>query len=118
APADALHQKTLEFLEGEVTRLADMSPEDYAQNQEGLIAQVLEKDKNLGERAWRYWSDLDEGYQNFDGNQQLADAISSIDHESLKAYLDDMLKKAKNQYLLILSEGRFKEPATTSDEAS
>ena len=54
----------------------------------------------------------------FDGNQQLADAISSIDHESLKAYLDDMLKKAKNQYLLILSEGRFKEPATTSDEAS
>ena len=118
APADALHQKTLEFLAGEVIRLADMSPEDYAQNQEGLIAQVLEKDKNLGERAWRYWSDLDEGYQNFDGNQQLADAISSIDHESLKAYLDDMLKKAKNQYLLILSEGRFKEPATTSDEAS
>ena len=95
-----------------------MSPEDYAQNQEGLIAQVLEKDKNLGDRAWRYWSDLDEGYQNFDGSQQLADAISSIDHESLKAYLDDMLKKAKNQYLLILSEGRFKEPATTSDEAS
>jgi len=48
----------------------------------------------------------------------LADAISSIDHESLKTYLDDKLKKAKNQYLLILSEGRFKEPATTSDEAS
>ena len=111
-------KKPLNFLQARSLRLADMSAEDYAQNQEGLIAQVLEKDKNLGDRAWRYWADLDEGYQNFDGNQQLADTISSIDHESLKTYLDDKLKKAKNQYLLILSEGRFKEPATTSDEAS
>ena len=118
APAAALHQKTLEFLSGQVTRLTDMTPEDYAQNQEGLIAQVLEKDKNLGDRAWRYWSDLDEGYQGFDGDQQLADAILSIDQESLKRYLDSMLKKAESQYLLILSEGRFKESDSASDEAS
>jgi secreted Zn-dependent insulinase-like peptidase len=101
-----------------VTRLAEMSPDNYAQNQEGLVAQVLEKDKNLGGRAWRYWSDLDEGYRDFDGNQQLADAILSIDQASLQTYLDAMLIKAKNQYLLIMSEGRFKEAAPTMDNAS
>lgn len=118
APASTLHEKTLEFLSNEVTRLAEMSPDNYAQNQEGLVAQVLEKDKNLGGRAWRYWSDLDEGYRDFDGNQQLADAILSIDQASLQTYLDAMLIKAKNQYLLIMSEGRFKEAAPTLDNAS
>ena len=47
APASTLHEKTLEFLSNEVTRLAEMSPDNYAQNQEGLVAQVLEKGQKI-----------------------------------------------------------------------
>jgi protease-3 len=102
-----LHEKTIEFLKAQAPRLADMSPEDYAENQEGLIAQLLERDKNLGSRAWRYWVDLDDQYLNFDRRQQLADAIAATDQKTLRAYLDALLIKTEQQYLLIQSLGKL-----------
>jgi secreted Zn-dependent insulinase-like peptidase len=107
ATAETLYEKTIEFLKAQAPRLADMSPEDYAENQEGLIAQLLERDKNLGSRAWRYWVDLDDQYLNFDRRQQLADAIAATDQKTLRAYLDALLIKTEQQYLLIQSLGKL-----------
>lgn len=107
APAAALHEKTLEFLTAQTERLANMTEDEYAENQQGLIAQLLEKDKNLGERAWRYWTDLDDGYTKFDRRRQLATAIEATNQSDLRQYLSQTLEKADSQYVLITSLGKL-----------
>ena len=117
APASALISKTLEFLKGEVSRVKTMTPESYSENQQGLVSSLLEKDKNLGERANRYWSDLEDGYLNFDGRAQMADAIVGVSQPALINHLESMIAKSETDYLVITSTGRFAqdEPETKTD---
>ncbi|MGB1343571.1 MAG: hypothetical protein ACPG5J_14770, partial [Pseudomonadales bacterium] len=68
---------------------------------------LLKKDKNLGERANRYWSDLDDGYLDFDGRQQMADAVLAVSQPALVEHLESMVAKSAANYLVITSTGRF-----------
>lgn len=107
APANALISKTVEFLQGEVARVKAMTPESFSENQQGLVSSLLKKDKNLGERANRYWSDLDDGYLDFDGRQQMADAVLAVSQPALVEHLESMVAKSAANYLVITSTGRF-----------
>ena len=63
--ADHLEQATLLFIENYRTKLATMEDSEFSQHKEGLINNLLQKDKNLTQRSKRYWSDLKRGKLDF-----------------------------------------------------
>jgi secreted Zn-dependent insulinase-like peptidase len=80
----------------------------------GLIAELLESDKNLGSRADRYWSDLDEGILTFDGREQVAGAITELSQPDLLSFFDTVIEKIETRRLLIWSQGKFGEEVAPS----
>ena len=104
-----LREQTRFFLDGQVERFEAMSEEVFNANKAGLIAQLLQKDKNLGQRAQRYWSELDRGITSFDAKRQKADRIGSLNKLDMISYLNRIRSLFDSDYLFIFSEGRFGE---------
>ena len=107
AGPDYLKARTTAFLDVQRKKLMDMPATELAENKEGLITSLTQKDSNLGERAWRYWNDLDLGITTFDSNQRLADAVAEVTQEELLERLDQVRAKADNAYLMIYTNGKF-----------
>ena len=87
ASAQTLVDRTTQFLDWQREALTSLEAEAFSEAKAGLIAEILEKDKNLGSRAGRYWSDLDEGIMTFDGREQIAAAIDG----TFSSGIDDLL---------------------------
>ncbi|MDA0976976.1 MAG: insulinase family protein [Proteobacteria bacterium] len=109
AGPQVLRDRTLEFMAAQVDKLATMSEEEFGANKAGLITRLLQRDKNLAQRASRYWLDLDRGNLEFNTNQQLAEQVSKLTLEDVTAFLDDVLLKLDERYFMVISEGRFGE---------
>ncbi len=107
AGPDVLRDRTLAFMAAQTDRLAQMSEEEFGANKGGLIGKLTQRDKNLSQRAGRYWSDLDRGVLTFDSRMQLAAAVSALSLEDMLSHLDDVNRKLGNEYLMIFSEGQF-----------
>ena len=105
-PAE-IRQRTLAFLDTEVERLAGMSAEEYGVNKGGLIARLTQRDKNLSQRAGRYWSDLDRGVTTFDANMQLAKAVSALELPDVQRFLGEVRARLNANYLQVYSNGKF-----------
>ena len=56
ASAQTLVDRTTQFLDRQREALTSLEEEAFSEAKAGLIAEILEKDKNLGSRAGRYWS--------------------------------------------------------------
>ncbi len=107
AGPDILRDRTLDYMAAEEQRLGEMTEEEFGANKGGLIAKLTQRDKGLGQRAKRYWSDLDREITTFDAREQLAKAVSGLSLEDILAYVERVNEKLGNQYMMVFSEGRF-----------
>ncbi|MFT7218497.1 MAG: insulysin [Candidatus Azotimanducaceae bacterium] len=107
AGPDILRSRTLDYMESQEARFANMSEEEFGVNKGGLINKLTQRDKNLGQRAGRYWSDLDRGVLTFDSNQQLAAQVSKLTLKDMQSVLLDVNKKLRANYVMVSSDGRF-----------
>ena len=104
---DALRTRTLEFIDVQVQRFAEMPDEEFSANQGGLVAKLTQKDKNLSQRATRYWMDLDRGVMTFDSNKQLAQQVQALSKDDMIDFLEIVKGKLINNYFMVTSEGKF-----------
>ena len=102
-----LKKQTRLFLESLAARFEEMSEEEFSANRSGLITQLIQRDKNLGQRARRYWSELDRGITTFDARRQMASMVSKLNRADMVSYLDRVISLSDTDYLFIYSEGRF-----------
>ena len=109
---DELKSRTLAFMDTQVDELTAMPEEEFAANKDGLISTLLQKDKNLAQRARRYWNEMDIDNLNFDTNVQLADEVKALNKADMLSYLNAVRGKLQNQYLMIFSSGKFAESVT------
>lgn len=110
ASARAVEQATVEFMQAfNAQPLDDAS---FAQQQAGLITQLLEKPKNLAEQSQRYWSDLSRDVTTFDSREQIAQAVQALTPALMSAYLAEVEARLKSRRLLIFSRGQFDEVPT------
>ena len=77
------------------------------ENKKGLISKLMQRDKNLQQRAARYWSDLEMDIESFDGKERLGAAISDLTKKDILSFFDEILQKTGSQYVLISSDGKF-----------
>ena len=109
ASADELRSRTLAFMDAQVDELTAMPEEEFATNKDGLITTLLQKDKNLAQRAQRYWHEMDQDNLNFDTNVQLAAEVELLSKADILSYLNAVRDKLQNQYLMIFNTGKFAE---------
>jgi secreted Zn-dependent insulinase-like peptidase len=114
ASSQELVRRTQAFLAEQRQSLEEMTEPAFEEAKAGLIAELLERDKNLGSRADRYWSDLDEGILTFDGREQVAGAITELSQPDLLGFFDTVIEKIENRHLLIWSQGKFGEDEAPS----
>ncbi len=116
ASAAALQRATQKFLAGELDTVTAMPEQAYHSYQQGLVATLTEKDKNLADRGQRLWNDLLLGVTTFDLNQQVADKVAALTKAELVDYLTRTAARFDADRLLVYSNGQFKE-APTGGEA-
>ena len=102
-----LRKQTQLFLEEQEARFAEMSDDEFKANKSGLISHLMQREKNLGQRAQRYWSELDRGITTFDAKQQMANMISKLNKEDMVNHLDRVISLFDVDYLFIYSVGEF-----------
>jgi insulysin len=83
-----LENRCLEFLESLRTIIAEMSEADYQTQMDSLVAECLEKHKNLWEEGYKYWGDISSGYYEFDDTLKDVAEIKTITKESLLEFYD------------------------------
>jgi secreted Zn-dependent insulinase-like peptidase len=104
------------FLEQYIAQWDALPKEAFEQQKAGLITRLMEKDKNLAQRSQRYWRSLSEENFAFDSNRQIADQVSGLNKQDMKAFLEDLYQRVQKQRLLIFSVGAIPE-ATSGDSA-
>ena len=102
-----LRSRITDYLKEENARLAALDDNEFTENKAGLISKLMQRDKNLGQRAARYWSDLEMDLETFDGREQLGSAISDLTKEDVLNFFDVIREKTESEYLLISSDGKF-----------
>ncbi|MBO6563700.1 MAG: insulinase family protein [Pseudomonadales bacterium] len=107
AGPDVLRDRTIEYMDSELERLRDMSLEEFFANKGGLINKLTQRDKGLGQRATRYWANLDRDITTFDARQQLAQSVSALTLPDMIEYLESVNAKLGNEYLMVFTEGKF-----------
>ena len=105
--ADYLERATQSFFEEYLKSLAMMAEQEFQEHKEGLINNLLQKDKNLTQRSQRYWSDLKRDNLAFDTREQLANAILTLEKPDILSYLKAVQSKLTTSRLLVFSRGKF-----------
>tara|TARA_B100002052_G_scaffold299088_1_gene335200 strand:+ start:1288 stop:4155 length:2868 start_codon:yes stop_codon:yes gene_type:complete len=105
--ADHLEQATRSFIEDYLSKLESMEDSAFSQHKEGLINNLLQKDKNLTQRSRRYWSDLKKENLDFNTRELLAAEIDSLNISEIKTYLEEVATNLNDKRLLVYSRGKF-----------
>jgi secreted Zn-dependent insulinase-like peptidase len=61
-----------------IEQLQTMPAEEFKNYQQGLITQLLQQPKNMGEKASRHWSELLQGRKTFDTNSAIAKEVEKV----------------------------------------
>ena len=105
--ADYLETATQSFLKKYLRSLVEMAEPEFQQHKDGLINNLLQKDKNLGQRSQRYWNDLKKDNLSFNTREKLADAILKLEKPDILSYLEGVQSNLAQKRLLVFSRGKF-----------
>jgi secreted Zn-dependent insulinase-like peptidase len=96
-----LENSVEEFLKNYAGNIVDMTDEDFESYKRGLLTRILFKEKSLSERTARYWTEVNNGYHDFDSRDQLAQAIKSITKiDFQQAYYRYLLSDARKRVVV------------------
>lgn len=104
-----IEQAVFAYLDGQADKLAAMPKAAFAGHKASVISNLTERDKNLYDRTYRLWGNLNRGFTNFDRNQQLADQMANLDQAAMTEFVRQLAAKARNQRLAVYNLGKFTE---------
>ncbi|MEM8769890.1 MAG: insulinase family protein, partial [Pseudomonadota bacterium] len=90
SPAD-LEAATLEFMQAELPKVAELDEATFEQFKAGLVSRLTERAKNLRERSGRYLADLDAEVTTFDSQDRIAAIVNSLTLDDVTDYLTETM---------------------------
>ena len=96
------------FFKQSLQVVQDMTLDQYSQHQQALIAALSQPPQNLAEEAGDYWYQLVHGYENFELDQKLIDAINALDLAQWQQFYQSYFIDGSERSLLLVSEGQVK----------
>lgn len=106
APQDLL-QRSEEFFDTFQTVLATMTAEEFASFQNGLESLLTEPAKNMGEKADRFWREIDIQRAGFDTNKAIAEQVKTLTLSEIVALYEQMIIKGKTPRLAFVQGGEL-----------
>lgn len=101
-----LEKSVEEFLRNYAANIISMTDENFESYKQGLLTRILFKEKSLSERSARYWTEVNNGYHDFDSRDQLAQAIKNVTKQDFQqAYYRYLLSDARKR-LVVRSFGK------------
>jgi secreted Zn-dependent insulinase-like peptidase len=101
-----LENSVEEFLTNYAANIIAMTDEDFERYKQGLLTRIVFKEKSLSERTARYWTEVNNGYHEFDSRDQLAEAIKNVTKKDFQqAYYHYLLSDARKR-LVVRSFGK------------
>lgn len=114
-----LENRVLEFLESLREIITNMTETEYQSQVDSLIAERLEKFKNLWEEGSKYWTDIESGYYEFDEVKKDVDELKTITKESLLEFFDAyILPNSKSGSTFSIHLQSQKPPSDKKEEES
>ena len=96
-----------EFIHGFADTLDKMSDEEFKQNRDGLLSELLKKDERLSERTQRYRQDLRLHYYDFDSRERLAAEVKGLKRDDISRFYRSLfLQPDKARRLVLFNRGR------------
>jgi secreted Zn-dependent insulinase-like peptidase len=111
-PVD-LETNIAQFINDYRRAIAAMPAELFEIHRDGLLSRILTREDRLQMRTDRYWSDLDVQRYQFDGRQQLADAVRRITLQDFRKTYEQVLLDAGRRQLVVHSTGSAHEPVAS-----
>jgi insulysin len=102
-----IERRTREFLAQQKALVDSLSNDSFEAFRAGLIAQLLERDRNLAQRSDRLWRDLDLGFTDFDSREQIAAIVRTLTREDIAAAIAETLSDFDRRVLLTYAPGQF-----------
>jgi len=102
-----IERRTREFLAAQKALVEAMPDDKFEAFRAGLLAQLLERDRNLAQRSDRLWRDLDLGFTNFDSREQLAVHIRTLTRADIAEAIGSILADFDRRVLLTYAPGQF-----------
>lgn len=96
-----LENSVEEFLKNYAANIVSMTDEVFESYKRGLLTRILFKEKSLSERTARYWTEVNNGYHDFDSRDQLAQAIKNVTKNDFQqAYYRYLLSDARKRVVV------------------
>lgn len=96
-----LEKSVEDFLKNYAAHIVAMTDEAFERYKRGLLTRILFKEKSLSERTARYWTEVNNGYHDFDSRDQLAQAIKDVTKNDFQqAYYRYLLSDARKRVVV------------------
>ena len=92
-----------------------MSDEEFASYRQGLITLLLEKPKNMNEKAGRFWRDIESERWSFDTTTAIATEVEKLSKEDILALFRSAILQQQKPWLLITQGGTVNDWPTLDD---
>ncbi|UTW47332.1 insulinase family protein [Bacterioplanoides sp. SCSIO 12839] len=89
--------------------LTTMSQEEFVNFQNGLINLLLEKPKNMAEKASRFWRDLGDQRYSFDSMPAIAEQVKQLTLEDIQALYQSAIIDQQQPWLLFVNGGELED---------
>lgn len=105
ANPDLLLANIDEFLAQAIEDIKLMDSADFSRHQQAIMTLLLEKDKKMSERSYRYRKSLSLKYDQFDQHEKIAEAVNNLSKQEIIEYYSQLLVKGKSRRIAIQSTG-------------
>lgn len=96
-------------------QLSAMTEDEFNNFKQGLINLLLEKPKNLAEKASRFWRDLSQHRYNFDTMKSIAAEVETLTLEEVKALYQQAIITKQQPWLMVVQGGELTEVTQLSE---
>lgn len=97
--------QTREFAQSFITVISKMPGETFNSTKAGLIARIMQEDKQLGDVASRNWAEIDRQAYDFNTRARLVAAIDTIDQAGLQQFYARLIADDEAAVLLNYAPG-------------
>lgn len=97
--------QTRDFAASFVSVLGGMPMDTFNSTKAGLIARIMQEDKQLSDVASRAWAEIDRQAYDFDTRMRLVAAIDRIDQGGLQAFYAELIADDEAAVLLDYAPG-------------
>ncbi len=115
ASPDEMMNHTRIFFRNYAADISSISEEEFALFRQGLITLLLEKPKNMGDKAAYFWGEINSERFTFDSRKAIAAEVEKLQRTEIQHLYDSLINGSGKSWLLFEKGGQSEDMAPLSD---